>query len=269
MHLPLGLSLDVRAKKRCHALVRIQLSLALLLSLVSAPLAVSAITIPAAAITTTDPATVTVNCTTAAITGTTPASVTDQEFPASSGEWRQTIWVEIQASVGDVLTITAQDCTFAGNPWELTVTPSMGTGGVAIDITGQTPTYQFTVDPNFEHKPFQFEGLFNPKPAFNGGVLERRAFAVEFVARTNPPAPPADDTAEPLPSAASPWHLQQVPMPKSGTCDDMSDSELSWGTGVTGGWTQSWAQWVNDGSGGIVCTRTMEWSPGNSWRLAS
>jgi hypothetical protein len=77
--------------------------------------------VPAAAITTTDPATVTVNCTTAAITGTTPALVGDSQ--TSQGVWVQGINVEIQASVGDVLTITAQDCTGARNTWGLTVTP--------------------------------------------------------------------------------------------------------------------------------------------------
>ena len=49
--------------------------------------------------------------------------------------------------------------------------------------------------------------------------------------------------------------LQQVGVPVSGSCVDVDDSELGWGTGLTGGWGTSWAEWRN----GPVCTRTLRY----------
>jgi hypothetical protein len=138
------------------------------------------------------------------------------------------------------------------------------------DITGQTPTYQVTVDPNFRNRPVDFEGRFAPpnRPAFNGGELERRVFFVLFVPRTGPsPAPSTNETSDPVQSVPNPWHLQQVPMPEAGTCDELPDEHLSWGTGLTGGWAASWAQWPNGREGGQVCSRVLEWRPGSGWRL--
>lgn len=53
---------------------------------------------------------------------------------------------------------------------------------------------------------------------------------------------------------------QQVALPASGSCDAIDDATLDWGTGLRGGWTPSWSQWVNDGAGGPVCTRTVLYS---------
>jgi hypothetical protein len=53
--------------------------------------------------------------------------------------------------------------------------------------------------------------------------------------------------------------LQQVGVPASGSCADVSDV-YDW-VGVTGGWSKSWAQWINDGKGGEVCTRELVYSP--------
>ena len=61
--------------------------------------------------------------------------------------------------------------------------------------------------------------------------------------------------------------LQQVGLPLSGSCNDVDDHDLAWGTGLTGGWGPSWAQWPHGGRGGEVCSRMLEWSSGNGWRL--
>ena len=50
--------------------------------------------------------------------------------------------------------------------------------------------------------------------------------------------------------------LQQVPMPRSGSCSDVDESRLDWGSSYKGGWGPSWAQWAN----GPVCTRTFTYN---------
>ena len=58
--------------------------------------------------------------------------------------------------------------------------------------------------------------------------------------------------------------LQQVPMPRTGSCSDVDESRLDWGSTVTGGWSASWAEWAN----GAVCTRTFTYdSASGSWRV--
>lgn len=51
--------------------------------------------------------------------------------------------------------------------------------------------------------------------------------------------------------------LQQVPLPSTGTCTDVDDSQYNWGGASSGSWSQSWAQWADAGAGGPVCTRTL------------
>lgn len=59
--------------------------------------------------------------------------------------------------------------------------------------------------------------------------------------------------------------LQQVEVPAGG-CDAISDPELNIGGAGSGGWGQSWAQWVNSGEGGVVCSRTLVYSStSSSW----
>lgn len=53
--------------------------------------------------------------------------------------------------------------------------------------------------------------------------------------------------------------LQQLPAAPSGTCA-VTTTEYDWGGSSAGGWSRSWAQWVNDGEGGPVCTRTLIYS---------
>jgi hypothetical protein len=54
--------------------------------------------------------------------------------------------------------------------------------------------------------------------------------------------------------------LQQFGKPLSGTCEEAAPVSLNWGGAEGGGWGESWEQWVNDGEGGTVCTRTLMYS---------
>lgn len=62
----------------------------------------------------------------------------------------------------------------------------------------------------------------------------------------------AGSTPEPL--------IQQFGLPATGSCDAAAPAGLNWGGAGTGGWGVSWAQWVNGGAGGPVCTRTLSYS---------
>ena len=48
--------------------------------------------------------------------------------------------------------------------------------------------------------------------------------------------------------------------PASGTCEAAAPVSLNWAGVPSGGWANSWSQWMNDGSGGFVCTRTLVYS---------
>ena len=61
--------------------------------------------------------------------------------------------------------------------------------------------------------------------------------------------------------------MQQVGAPSTGTCATFSDSTLDWAGVPSGGWGTSWAQWINDGLGGAVCTRTLYWQPSGRWSV--
>lgn len=54
--------------------------------------------------------------------------------------------------------------------------------------------------------------------------------------------------------------VQQFGKPATGTCDDAQPEGLDLSGVASGGWGTSWAQWVNGGNGGAVCTRTLVYS---------
>lgn len=71
--------------------------------------------------------------------------------------------------------------------------------------------------------------------------------------------------AENLPSPV----MQQFGKPTSGTCDATASESLNWSSVASGGWSESWAQWVNGGQGGDVCMRTLVYSTTQSrWVIA-
>lgn len=59
--------------------------------------------------------------------------------------------------------------------------------------------------------------------------------------------------ASAVPNAA----LQQVGVPAVGGCDAVFNPALNWAGVAYGGWGLSWAQWINNGAGGPVCSRLL------------
>jgi hypothetical protein len=63
--------------------------------------------------------------------------------------------------------------------------------------------------------------------------------------------------------------MQEFGKPASGTCDATQPSGLNWAGVASGGWANSWAQWMNGGTGGFVCSRTLVYSTTQSkWVVA-
>lgn len=71
--------------------------------------------------------------------------------------------------------------------------------------------------------------------------------------------PPATDPA---------WTVvpQGLPLPSGGTCSTVDDRDHAWGTSLTGGWVKSWEPWVNGGTGGWACIRTLV-NKGRGWMV--
>jgi len=78
---------------------------------------------------------------------------------------------------------------------------------------------------------------------------------------------PVDFPLEPAQVEAPPDLLQQVEVPQDTSCEDFSDDALNWSNAPSNGWSLSWAQWVNSGLGGPVCTRTLYWVRDGTWSI--
>lgn len=61
---------------------------------------------------------------------------------------------------------------------------------------------------------------------------------------------------------------QALPMPLSGKCVDVVDDDYSWGTGLKGGWQQSWQPWVST-IGGWACTRAFVKKNDEPWVISN
>lgn len=61
-------------------------------------------------------------------------------------------------------------------------------------------------------------------------------------------------------SALPPSVVQQFGKPASGTCEAAAPASLNWAGVPSGGWGNSWAQWMNGGNGGPVCSRMLVYS---------
>jgi hypothetical protein len=68
--------------------------------------------------------------------------------------------------------------------------------------------------------------------------------------------------------ANTPADVTQQTTPLTDSCD-IVDSDYNWSGVESGGWGSSWAQWPNDNTGGVVCTRTLRYAPATGrWSVA-
>jgi len=63
--------------------------------------------------------------------------------------------------------------------------------------------------------------------------------------------------------------IQQIGKVPMDSCEAAASRSLDWFGVASGRWSESWAQWANDGAGGAVCTRTLVYSSSQSrWVVA-
>lgn len=67
-----------------------------------------------------------------------------------------------------------------------------------------------------------------------------------------------NDPIAPAPPPVPIIGLQQMGVPASGDCADVPVTVGHDQGFPIGGWSKSWSQWINNGTGGPVCTRTVE-----------
>lgn len=80
------------------------------------------------------------------------------------------------------------------------------------------------------------------------------------VTASSPSTGGGGSSTEAASSSAPPPIFQQFGQASSGTCEAVAPASLNWSGVASGGWSESWAQWMNDGRGGAVCTRTLVFS---------
>ena len=168
---------------------------------------------------------------------------------------------DMRGNTGDTLVVRASNCALTGGfgPPDFTTSPDP----VGTTISGLANPYVWTITlgTNFHTKNVIVNG---PLATQIGSVTDSQFQFFFYQAQT-----PAPDLTEETDSAATSMGpaaiIQQVPVPASGSCDAVDDSELMWGTSLTGGWGTSWSDWVNGGQGGPVCTRTWVWRADNGW----
>lgn len=155
-------------------------------------------------------------------------------------------FIDYRVPSGSTVTFTlASGCNLGmtdirrGSP---TVSPTMATGPATVTVTIYGPS-------DWTH--LYFGGSGNPETFVSG--CDGTDFIYEgsryTLADYCPPAPP------PPPDV-----LQQVKAAGDDGCSSVDDAALNIGGAGAGGWGRSWAQWVNDGRGGAVCTRTLTYS---------
>jgi hypothetical protein len=116
----------------------------------------------------------------------------------------------------------------------------------AVDNPAQSPWYVSTTD-----SPTWYSTNNNGSSYVSG--TNSRANYISLSGSDSSTSP--SEGASPPPSV-----LQQFRMPTGGTCAGAATQDLNWSAVTGGGWGESWAQWVNNGTGGAVCSRILVYS---------
>lgn len=142
-------------------------------------------------------------------------------------------------------------------PLGFSVYPYQGEAGISDAFVTRDATSVITLDSADAWTVVLSErgvGVFTQQWIASCGVLkasdsEAEGFTLDGSAC---PVPIADQTPAPI--------QQAVPLPASGTCTDVVESDFGFQARVTGGWGKSWGEWANSGAGGQVCERTLAYS---------
>lgn len=104
--------------------------------------------------------------------------------------------------------------------------------------------------------------------AFSSTATGTAKFTLTMSAAADDASQSADQSHD-----AHPVVHQALPMPESGSCTEIQDADLAWGTGLSGGWRKSWGPWVRvagapERQGGWACIRTLKNMGGHTWVIA-
>jgi hypothetical protein len=175
------------------------------------------------------------------------------------------VTIPIALAIGETLTINTDPsgyCSNAGTFAGSGIAPQ----GVGIAKYGATGT-ENTLPYNFGTSAFTYgtriiytataEGSIRIQMENDVTMSELTYYDITVTAASGGGTDPSSDTRA-LNSGLCAV-LQQVGLPADG-CESVQDSQLNWSGVPFGGWSISWAEWVNGGKGGAVCTRTLTYS---------
>lgn len=150
-------------------------------------------------------------------------------------------------------TFTASSCWNSANP----------TGRAEYSVVGPIANTTFTAGSTVKTYPGNVTTTL-PAGTYraitnNGASLDASALVTVYAGQGTQNVD--DEIPRPL--------IQQFGKPVSVACDASQPAGLDWSGVASGGWSESWAQWMNGGAGGMVCTRTlMFFSAAGRWALA-
>jgi hypothetical protein len=129
--------------------------------------------------------------------------------------------------------------------------------GTATTATFELESQSVSVGPN------QSASMTAPSAvgSYDFAIFVNGSFAdsvvIQLTVTNDPVAPAHADGSTPQPIVG----LQQVGVPASGDCADVPVTVGHDQGFPIGGWSKTWANWINNGTGGPVCTRTVEEIP--------
>ncbi len=152
----------------------------------------------------------------------------------------------------------ADEITITGNPGDSFRVFNLGCGPVTTPSTGNL-TGPGSI-PQFGSATYTLGS------SVGSGTLvinpDRTVTTVPFVIRVNIVSTPIT-----TPRPVMHDYLQQVGLPRSGSCSDVAHDAGHFDGFPYGGWSASWAQWINNGRGGPICTREIYFDANRAeWR---
>lgn len=165
--------------------------------------------------------------------------------------------ISLTGSVGDTFSVTNTSATSGGQNLSCY---AFYAGGL---ISGASAISYFVPAPNFQTYTLAAPGTGQASftnPSTGKGLW------INLTVIGTPPSPPQPGGSAAAETGPAPVH-QALPVPVSGSCADIEDAALAWGTGLTGGWRKSWEPWVS-ANGGWACSRTLV-NTGSTWAIAN
>lgn len=164
----------------------------------------------------------------------------------------------ISSPSGDDVRLTFTTCA-TGNPLYVNSSSPVGTN-TSVVISGTT----IFVSPFLgNHAIDVYTNSSPPGPPADGTYLVyynigayNGSFTVVIGGSSPSPTPSTDSSTSSAPAPV----LQQFGKPATGTCDEAQPEGLDWAGVPSGGWSTAWGEWMKDGLGGWVCSRTLSYS---------